>query len=560
MDIKFRSITRDLFAVLDTPRALTCYILVKYGEWDQLVHLYTDPRDYCGDELRLFLPDRCSFRYHRDCQATEWLRKCDGLETTLDLEQAAVTAFYSAEMQCCAANVRLSRHFDLPVLEDRVAWHADVLIRKATRWIASVLGEIPPRLTPRFGPGSVFEKESLGARDVTSYTKLNVKPSGTLQALELAEHVTRSNPALKHAWSTDLAGQPYGVVRGNRFTTVPKDAKTLRGICIEPGFNLACQLSVGSVLKRRLARVGLDLTKGQALHQELARTGSLSGAYVTIDLSSASDTIPRKLVENILPADWAWLLGTLRSPFTRINDRWVFLEKYSSMGNGYTFELETLVFAALVSACGGVIGINSFVYGDDIICPPEVAENLVPILRYCGFSLNTRKSFLSGPFRESCGGDFFSGVNTTPLRIKALPSDPAGWIRVHNALIAIEDSIGVSLKGPRKRCIEQVPAAIRKCRGPRGLGDLVFTDEAARPRIRGCVHWYYVWRPVARVCRLYLVQRWGDTTFSCRNPRYHRGVPTAAMHYGLPSTGVSPRGVTGWKVGRAAYSLSLIHI
>lgn len=555
MDATFVSIALELFKRLDTPRSLTCYILVKNSEWDQLVHLRADPRTYCTDMTTAFGRTQIE-QFHRDYQATELLRKCSGLPTGIDTAAVAVSGFYSAEQQCCSTNVRLSRHISYPVFRTGLEWHADRLIGKARKWINSVLGSPPDWITPRLGPGSVFEASLIGGGgNLTAYDKLNQPPAGTSGALEFKDATLRRFPWLHGSWDQSPEGRSSLCVRGNRFAVVPKDATKDRGICIEPGFNVALQLGLGQVLKSRLCRVGIDLTNGQFHHRDLARIGSRDGSNVTIDLSNASDTVSRSLVELLFPKEWYTLLGALRSPFTRIGSKWVYLEKFSSMGNGYTFELETLVFCSLVHACGGNIGVNSFCYGDDIICPSPVAKDVLALLGYCGFTPNVRKTFLDGCFRESCGGDYLLGRDVTPVRVKSIPSSPQDWIGLHNLIYALEERLGIPLTSLRRRCEDRIPVAIRRCRGPRELGDLVLTDETAVPRVRNGIRYYRVWKPVAqRKKLLYLVQRFGKNIYSKPNSRYRSSTSLAVMLFGYPSDGLSPRGVSGYKVGRVALS------
>jgi hypothetical protein len=90
------------------------------------------------------------------------------------------------------------------------------------------------------------------------------------------------------------------------------------------------------------------------------------------------------------------------------------------MGNGYTFPLETLIFWGLAAACCDRDS-DATVYGDDIIIPSDRFELLAEILRYAGFILNVGKSFHVGPFRESCGKDYFKGIDVRPFYAK-------GWV------------------------------------------------------------------------------------------------------------------------------------
>jgi hypothetical protein len=112
------------------------------------------------------------------------------------------------------------------------------------------------------------------------------------------------------------------------------------------------------------------------------------------------------------------------------------------MGNGFTFELESLIFWALTRATFEASVIKDrgdrrlcAVYGDDIICPQEMAWYLTTVLNYCGFSVNLDKSFYEGNFFESCGKHFFYGVDVTPVYQKERITDLASSIRAVNRLV-----------------------------------------------------------------------------------------------------------------------------
>lgn len=209
---------------------------------------------------------------------------------------------------------------------------------------------------------------------------------------------------------------------GNLMLTVPKDASTNRPIGIEPTLSGFAQLGIGSMLRERLRRVGCNLND-QGINQSLAYE-ACSRSLATIDLQSASDTIALELVRWLIPQDWFFALTSCRSSFTLFNGERVALEKFSSMGNGYTFELESLIFLALTRATADEMGTiirmgeNCHVYGDDIILPAAIVSEIKPVLHFCGFTLNARKSFSDGPFRESCGVDVYKGTIVTPLYIK----------------------------------------------------------------------------------------------------------------------------------------------
>jgi hypothetical protein len=114
------------------------------------------------------------------------------------------------------------------------------------------------------------------------------------------------------------------------------------------------------------------------------------------------------------------LLDGCRSDLAEFEGKRLRLQKFSSMGNGFTFPLQTLIFYSLAWALQPAIEVGpqrpqvAVAYGDDIIVPSDVAPKLAELLRYVGFKVNAEKSFWEGPFRESCGKDYFLGVDVRP--------------------------------------------------------------------------------------------------------------------------------------------------
>ena len=172
----------------------------------------------------------------------------------------------------------------------------------------------------------------------------------------------------------------------------------------------------------------------QEHHQRLAREASVRGHLTTDDLRSASDCVTLALTKLLTPQAWFEAFYRLRSHVGTLPDgSQITYEKISSMGNGYTFELETLLFYALVRAVCGKEGTVS-VYGDDLIYPSQFVGPVRELLAFCGFETNVEKSFATGPFRESCGGHYFKGHDVTPFYLAQLPTTWAGIIELHNNL------------------------------------------------------------------------------------------------------------------------------
>jgi hypothetical protein len=230
----------------------------------------------------------------------------------------------------------------------------------------------------------------------------------------------------------------------NKVTYVPKTARTHRAIAVEPLLNVYFQLGVGKLIRRKLRSFGHDLDSLWVRNKKSALEGSLQegGDISTIDLSMASDTLAIELVRDLLPPDWFDILWALRSPNGNLNGTIRPWAKFSSMGNGYTFELETLIFLALAKSVCEVRGINSSkvsVFGDDIILPTSAYFTFADCIRFCGFRINKEKSFTHGPFRESCGGDYFRGRDVRPFYLKR-------EIRSCRDLIFLRNSLWLSLR------------------------------------------------------------------------------------------------------------------
>lgn len=229
-------------------------------------------------------------------------------------------------------------------------------------------------------------------------------------------------------------------VTWNKVSVVPKNAKTGRTIAIEPLANSFLQMGIGNVIRRCLKDWGFDL-RDQSKNMALAKTGSVDGSLATLDLSSASDTIAKQLAKLLLPPAWFELLDAVRSHgyVQRVEKRDVhaFYHKFTSMGNGFCFPLETLIFASAVYAVYCVHSLKGpkAVYGDDIIVVSKAYSPLVKLLQFLGFSPNVKKSFNTGPFRESCGADWYEGQDVRPVYLDYPLRGVTSLMIFHNATL-----------------------------------------------------------------------------------------------------------------------------
>jgi len=209
-----------------------------------------------------------------------------------------------------------------------------------------------------------------------------------------------------------------------RMAVVPKNEKENRIIAAEAELSLYLQRGIGVALRRRLRRVGCDL-KDQQNNRRAAFHASVMGDSVTVDFSAASDSFSLGLINRVCPESLLSLLHFCRAPAIKIDvlgyKRIHVLEKISSMGNGYTFELESLVFLALARAATHMTGCDItdvFVYGDDVVLPARSYPVFQEIMTKLGFLFNKQKTLTEGQLRESCGKYFHRGKDVTPFYIR----------------------------------------------------------------------------------------------------------------------------------------------
>jgi len=406
----------DYLEGLNTPRSLAVWMIYSSGDHNDLLSLSLDMDAYTRPGHPPWLGIDA---LRRDYAATKLLKKADFLRLDIDREAVALSAGRRAEALCSRTNARFRQLRQHPGM---IPDGFNAVLHRAGRLVAEVLGPCPePRdFLDVFGdidwtPGRTSSVTSRFRHGTFKYQANLVCTGG---ALSLAFALVNSSPLWAQA-ALDADG-PCCVLRStfqvcdhNVAITVPKNAKTDRLICYEPHINTRLQRSVGVYIRERLCRkAGLNLTD-QTMNQDLAWAGSVFGTFATLDLSMASDTLSRELVRELLPESWYVLLDSLRSRSTLWSDSSSvdYNAKFSSMGNGFTFELETLVFWAL--ACAASVSGFCVAYGDDLVVHSHDYHSVVAALSGAGFIVNDEKSFSTGLFRESCGEDYYAGVNIT---------------------------------------------------------------------------------------------------------------------------------------------------
>jgi len=332
---------------------------------------------------------------------------------------------------------------------------ADFLAVSSVLWGNMVADIQTATFIPKHGPGATAERVSGNQKFVWGrwHERLepyfpvidNGYPLGVSCELQVLKNVT---------FVPEEEEEPVRVV------PVPKTLSGPRIIAIEPSCMQYVQQGIRDYLYGRLESYWL--TRGhinfrdQTVNQRLAMTASLTGQFATIDLSDASDRVPRDLALEMFRSnpDLRDAIDACRSTAARLPDGRIVspLRKFASMGSALCFPVEAMYFytvcvvallkdMSLSTTFRNVKRVSRmlYVYGDDIVVPSTNAGAVLEYLRKYNCKVNTSKTFVSGSFRESCGIDAFQGYEVTPTYLrKEIPknrrqaSQLVSWVATGN--------------------------------------------------------------------------------------------------------------------------------
>lgn len=286
-------------------------------------------------------------------------------------------------------------------------------------------------LTCRHGPGATAERLMLNERKQIKQWSERLN-----DVMPVEDHAI-----LNHSWYDDLDQVHLRSLTQElpvRVVFVPKTMKTPRVIAIEPSYVQFAQQSVMDYLVERLETHPLTARSvhftDQSVNKHAAYRASIDLKHATMDLSEASDRVSLALVQTIFARSpiLPFLLGT-RSAHASLDNMKTsfFLKKFASMGSATCFPVEAMVFYALIQralheyyktpvSSRSILRFSReiHVYGDDLIVPSETRGIVTRTLEAYGLKVNVAKSFSNGPFRESCGGDYYKGYDVTPVYLR----------------------------------------------------------------------------------------------------------------------------------------------
>jgi hypothetical protein len=428
------------------------------------------PRLFKGLLIRIFddsgclLPVPCisSIRF---CRQLYYLAKKLRMECEKERTNETVRSFYSTDARVLSATLE----WDADHLDGGRAFHLDFddklrprssdcrqlslefgedtpwlprdcvrAIHFASDTVTVSLGHYDPfEWGSRHGPGAVSDRLGESKYDFPTW------PEKLSRHFPLADFAY-ANYAL---WASECQDQDRRfseVESPSKLIAVPKTQKAPRLIASEPTAHQWCQQVVLDYLASRSNECWIGKVihlRDQTFNQQLARTASMTGSHWTIDLSEASDRVSCYVVERVfrknpylLEAFHACRTRTILNKICPDQPRLHKLRKFTTMGSALTFPVQSLVFLSVILGCMlshrkleytmknvRKLSKEVLVFGDDLIVPSDVGHLVLGALRYLGFKVNLNKTFGTGRFRESCGGEYFDGHDVTPSYLLTYP-------------------------------------------------------------------------------------------------------------------------------------------
>lgn len=435
------------------------------GSGTNLSQAITDRR--WGDVLSFDPPmDMGPDLYYNLAQAKACFSKLACLPTGIDTEAVAYAKFLDGERKCGIYN----RIFDRRA-SGSFAFEPDVeaILHGSARKIAEILGDVPEmnRVPLRISVGGATTTTKKKVADLRNLIAGCYACSEELWTdLPKLEQLCGELPHLFPCGEDEMI--PYALsVQTGMLRFVRKNAKEDRPITVEPPLNKMVQNGYGDIMRDRLKRYGCDLTDSER-QNELSRLGSLYDRIATIDLTNASGLICNGLVLDQFPEPWLDVMywcrtGSIYGPHGLIE-----LQSFAGMGNGITFPLESILFQAICDSVCDYMNIQypiSSVYGDDICISVEAVPLLYKVFGAIGLQVNESKSFISGPFREACGTDWYCGYDVRPIYIRDNISKEDLY-SLHNQYAARGDTEVCDIILRYLNTLND-----RFLRGPKGFGD-----------------------------------------------------------------------------------------
>jgi hypothetical protein len=342
-------------------------------------------------------------------------------------ERRAIEAYKSVEATLRQNYVSLNREDNMLDSVSQIIWK-------------TVFPELlPDDLVCRHGPGATAERKRSNERFAIStwYERSEFSFPSDIHCIPNFGHYDELHKVNYLGVSEEL---PVRVV------FVPKTLKAPRVIAIEPSNVQYTQQAVMRYMTRCIESHPLTrrsvLFSDQTVNQRAALSASITKRYATLDLSEASDRVSLVLVQRIFRGSGIlqYLEDSRSLSATLPNGDNIILSKFASMGSATCFPVEACVFYTLIissvlkhlgkrpsSLNIARLSRDIKVYGDDIIVPRTWLQPVILSLESYGLKVNRTKTFSNSHFRESCGGDYYNGVDVKPTYIRVPIPEDNNW-------------------------------------------------------------------------------------------------------------------------------------
>lgn len=331
------------------------------------------------------------------------------------------------------------------------------VLREARLLLGRVLDDsLLDVITPGHGPGVTAEK-----KDRFERWAFRTWPSTAERYYPYLTYGTQSLEAwMRCGYDVTWVKEPT-----TRCCLVPKDFKGPRLISAE---SAATQYLQQGQMRKLMSYcdhhrvIGRSIRFRDQTHNQRAAQASVARKTVTLDLSNASDTVSAPLVWFLfaeVPRLRNRLMAT-RSTHMMIDNQRVKLTAFAPMGSAVCFPVESLVFWAIAMASLKLVRSHEYtrdgvtrlvcpfrdsvlaeeiaVFGDDIVIPEEAFPTLHGTLLEVGCEPNMSKTCWKTPFRESCGSEWFNGIDVTITRNKEYHYAADNKFEDHLALLNLQ--------------------------------------------------------------------------------------------------------------------------
>lgn len=221
---------------------------------------------------------------------------------------------------------------------------------------------------------------------------------------------------------------------------VPKSYKAYRPVAPESVWRQAHLQAVKKAMERCIAEspwAPYLTIKDQDLNREAAKEGSIDGHFATIDLSSASDRIPRRFIVELFPKDVVDASLRYLARYIRVGNKKYKMWMWSTAGSSITWITEHAFFFLLALQVKKIMQAYRTVavrmprtFGDDLIIDSRGIDLMTNVLTRFNGILSEGKSYWSesGGYRESCGAEYFFGddMSTSYFPRQVLKRDAEG--------------------------------------------------------------------------------------------------------------------------------------